>query len=550
MLRNKLVRSDGSIIDSSVIISCEFTEEVNCSTNLYFGDVTASELALEIRSTEAIQQGEVLTYYMVEDGVETLIGEFNAEKPSVASRTTIKFSAYDNISKTEKSFSGWLRNNQALFPMTLLQLVQYACSYSDVVLATTDFPHANLLIGEFYADNITCRQILSWASAIAGRFVRANANGQIEFAQYTENWSAGVSYRAGYANPVNIIVTDNNGNVVITSDEMTVTDDGLGNVIATINNVQVVDANGNVTLATGTAVPYLQGSLSYETYRTDKIEQVQIKHSDNDIGVLYPENATGNCYTVSQNMLLGACSLEDVTVVAKTLYEQLSTMTYVPFSVTLPRTLKVRAGEIIGVRDINGNAFISVVMKMNVAASGVTISSTGDKSYDSSAAVSSEKYTNLTGKVLEISKTVDGLSIKNEDLDGRLGSLELTTGEFQVQIRDEVDNLAKIAMDSDSVDIMISNAIEGVDSIETSTGYTFDSKGLTISQEGEAMHNTLDISGMEVRRNDEMILTAKADGVNAINLTARKYLIIGNNARFEDYGSNRTACFYIGEVSE
>ena len=550
MLRNKLVRSDGSIIDSSVIISCEFTEEVNCSTNLYFGDVTASELSLEIRSTEAIQQGEVLTYYMVEDGVETLIGEFNAEKPTVASRTTIMFSAYDNISKTEKSFSGWLRNNQTLFPMTLLQLVQYACSYSDVVLATTDFPHANLSIGAFYADDITCRQILAWASAIAGRFVRANAAGNIEFAQYTENWSAGVSYRAGYANPVNIIVTDNNGNVVITSDEMTVTDDGYGNVIATINNVQVIDANGNVTLATGTAVPYLQGSLSYETYKTDKIEQVQIKHSENDIGVLYPENATGNCYTVSQNMLLGTCSLEDVTAVAKTLYEQLSTMTYVPFSVTLPRTLKVRAGEIIGVRDINGNAFISVVMKMNVAASGVTISSTGDKSYDSSAAVSSEKYTNLTGKVLEISKTVDGLSIKNEDLDGRLGSLELTTGEFQVQIRDEVDNLTKIAMDSDSVDIMISNAIKGVDSIETSTGYTFDSKGLTISQEGEAMHNTLDINGMEVRRNDEKILTAKADGVNAINLTARKYLIIGNNARFEDYGSNRTACFYIGEVSE
>ena len=550
MLRNKLVRSNGSIIDSSVIISCEFTEEVNCSTNLYFGDVTASELSLEIRSTEAIQQGEVLTYYMVEDGVETLIGEFNAEKPTVASRTTIMFSAYDNISKTEKSFSGWLRNNQTLFPMTLLQLVQYACSYSDVVLATTDFPHANLSIGAFYADDITCRQILAWASAIAGRFVRANAAGNIEFAQYTENWSAGVSYRAGYANPVNIIVTDNNGNVVITSDEMTVTDDGYGNVIATINNVQVIDANGNVTLATGTAVPYLQGSLSYETYKTDKIEQVQIKHSENDIGVLYPENATGNCYTVSQNMLLGTCSLEDVTAVAKTLYEQLSTMTYVPFSVTLPRTLKVRAGEIIGVRDINGNAFISVVMKMNVAASGVTISSTGDKSYDSSAAVSSEKYTNLTGKVLEISKTVDGLSIKNEDLDGRLGSLELTTGEFQVQIRDEVDNLTKIAMDSDSVDIMISNAIKGVDSIETSTGYTFDSKGLTISQEGEAMHNTLDINGMEVRRNDEKILTAKADGVNAINLTARKYLIIGNNARFEDYGSNRTACFYIGEVSE
>ena len=71
MLRNKLVRSDGSIIDSSVIISCEFTEEVNSSTNLTLGDVTASEISVEILSTQVINQDEVLTYYIIEDGVET-----------------------------------------------------------------------------------------------------------------------------------------------------------------------------------------------------------------------------------------------------------------------------------------------------------------------------------------------------------------------------------------------------------------------------------------------------------------------------------------------
>ena len=546
MLRNKLVRSDGSIIDSSVIISCEFTEEVNCSTNLAFGDVTASELNVEIRSTEAIQQGEVLTYYMIEDGVETLIGEFIAEKPTVASRASIRFSAYDNISKTEKQFSGWLRDNQFLFPMTLLRLVQYACASSEVVLDTTDFPHADLLIGKFYADDITCRQILAWASAIAGRFVRANAAGEIEFAQYTENWSANVTYRTGYANPINIVVTDKYGNVTITSDDMAVTDDGYGNVVTTINRVNVVDADGNVTLASGTAVPYLQGSLSYETYQTDTIARVQIKHSDDDVGVIYPAEATGNTYVVSQNMLLGACSTEDVTAVAQSLYEQLSSVTYVPFSVRLPRTLKIRAGEIIGIRDINGHAFISLVMKMNVNASGVTISSTGDKSYDSTAAVASEKFTNLMGKVLEISKTVDGLSVINKDLEGRVGSLELNTGEFQVKIRDDVDNLAKIAMTSEKVDIMVSDAVAGIDSVKTSTGYTFDKDGLNIHKDGEEMHNTLDHEGMYVRKNDEDILIADKDGVNAVNLTARKYLSVGNNARFEDYTSNRTACFYMG----
>ena len=546
MLRNKLVRSDGSVIDSSVIISCEFTEEVNCSTNLSFGDVTSSELSVEIRSTEAIQQGEVLTYYMIEDGVETLIGEFIAEKPTVASRTTIRFSAYDNVSKTEKPFSEWLRENQPLFPMNLLQLVKYACSDCEVVLGTTDFPHADLSIGAFYADDITCRQILAWAGAIAGRFIRANAAGEIEFAQYTENLATNVTYRSGYANPLNIVVTDNNGNVVITSEDMVVTDDGQGNVIALITDIDVVDTDGNVTLASGVAIPYMQGSLSYETYQTDRIERVQIKHSDNDVGVIYPAEATGNCYTISQNMLLGTCSTEAVTAVAQTLYEQLSSVTYVPFSVTLPRTLKVRAGEIIGVRDINGHAFISLVMKMNVSGNGVTISSTGDKSYGSTAAVASERFSNLTGKVMEISKTVDGLSVANKDLDGRVGSLELSTEKFQVQMRDEVDNLTKIAMTSEKVDIMVSDAVAGIDSVKTSTGYTFDKDGLNIHKDGQAMHNTLDHEGMYVRKNNEDILIADKDGVNAVNLTARKYLIVGNNARFEDYTGNRTACFYIG----
>lgn len=550
MLRNKLVRSDGSIIDSSVIISCEFTEEVNYSTNLSFGDVTSSEINVEIRSTEAIQQGEVLTYYMIEDGVETLIGEFITEKPTVASRSSIRFSAYDNVSKTEKLFSEWLRDNQALFPMSAMELLTTACSQCDVTYAGGEFPNQNVMISAFYADNITCRQILSWVGALAGRFVRANAAGEIEFGQYTENLSHQVTYKAGYANPINLVVTDTKGHVTITSEEMVVADDGYGNVVATIENIELIDVDGNVIVATGVAVPYLQGTLSYETYQTDAIERVQIKHSDDDVGVIYPAEATGNCYAISQNMLLGACSVEDVTAVASNLYEQLKSVTYVPFSVTLPRTLKIRAGDIIALRDINGHSFISLVMKMSVTGSGVTISSTGDKSYGSTAAVASEKYNNLTGKVLEISKTVDGLSIVNEDLAGRVGSLELSTGAFEVQIRNEVDDLAKIAMTSEKVDIMVSDAVAGIDSVKTSTGYTFDKDGLNIHKDGEQMHNTLNNKGMYVRRNETDVLVADDNGVNAINLTARVYLTVGENARFEDFnnGSNsrRTACFFIG----
>ena len=436
MLRNKLVRSDGSIIDSSVLISCEFTEEVNNNTNLSVGDVTAAELSVELLSTGAVQQDEVLTYYIIEDGVETKIGVFNADKPTVATRTTMKFSAYDNMVKTEKIFSSWLRENQSLFPMTLLALVQYACSYCGVTLATTNFPQAGLSVKAFYADGLSCRQILSWAAAIAGRFVRANANGAVEFAWYKD--ATNILIKPDLVTPVAgevTLVDDGAGNISITSSQIEVTDDGEGNVTLNANGVALLATETGIVIDDGNIVlKYFQGKLNYENYSTDLIQRVQVKHSEDDVGVIYPESADGNCFAISENMILGVSETAIVTQVATNLYTQLKDITYVPCSVTVPRSIKVRAGDIISVADANGNTFTTYVMKVSVTPSGTTITSTGDKSYGGNAAVSSEKYANLTGKVLSISKTVDGLAIKNEDLAGKVSDLVLNVDGFKTSV--------------------------------------------------------------------------------------------------------------------
>ena len=426
MLRNKLVRSDGSIIDSSVIISCEYTEEVNSNTNLSVGDVTASELTVEILSTTPIQQGEVLAYYTIEDGVETLIGVFNAEKPTVATRTTTRFSAYDNVIKTEKLFSDWLRDNQDLFPMTLLQLVQHTCDHCGVALATTDFPHVGLSVNKFYSDNLTCRQILAWASAIAGRFVRVNVNGGIEFAWYRSDTNIKITpTRQDLDSPI-VVTDDGKGNLSITSENLSVIDDEEGNVTLFADGLEVTTNDTGVSLSGSIVVPFRRDCLSYESYYTDLIERVQINHEDNDVGIIYPADATGNCFTVSKNMILGTCANEDVMSVASSLYTQLREVTYVPFNATVARTIRVRAGDTVSITDSDGNVFTSYVMKVSVTPSGTTLTATGDKSYGSNAAVATEQYSNLTGKILSIKKDIDGLRIKNEDLDGKMSGLEVT----------------------------------------------------------------------------------------------------------------------------
>ena len=90
--------------------------------------------------------------------------------------------------------------------------------------------------------------------------------------------------------------------------------------------------------------------------------------------------------------------------------------------------------------------------------------------------------------------------------------------------------------------------------VKNSMGYTFDVNGLHIQRLGNEINNIINENGMFVKRNDTDVLTADSSGVNALNLTARQYLVVGMNSRFEDYtyedGTKRTGCFYVGEVND
>lgn len=122
--------------------------------------------------------------------------------------------------------------------------------------------------------------------------------------------------------------------------------------------------------------------------------------------------------------------------------------------------------------------------------------------------------------------------------------------------RDKVDSVEsylgiteKSTSLSRDIEKIVMEVTETVDSVETTTGYRFDADGLNITKSGQAMSNKLDNTGMYVKRSGEEILTANKDGVYALNLHAKKYLLVGEGegrSRFEDYGINRTGCFWVG----
>ena len=159
---------------------------------------------------------------------------------------------------------------------------------------------------------------------------------------------------------------------------------------------------------------------------------------------------------------------------------------------------------------------------------------------DYSAASETDRVLNKT--ILKVDKQaqeITALVSTTENIESAVGGLSST-----------VTRMAEVMVDSDSVDIKISKAVGGINSITTSTGYSFDQDGLHIQKVvngvAEEMENRLDHTGMYVNRGADNILTANNEGVDAINLRSRQFLIIGDNSRFENYESDRTACFYIG----
>jgi hypothetical protein len=111
----------------------------------------------------------------------------------------------------------------------------------------------------------------------------------------------------------------------------------------------------------------------------------------------------------------------------------------------------------------------------------------------------------------------------------------------------EIHNIVESKMSSTDVEVKIQTALgNGVDKVVTSTGYKLDKDGLSINKTGSEMSTAITDDGMTVYKSGDPVLIANNVGVEATNLHAKTYLIIGNNSRFEDYDSDRTGCFWVG----
>ena len=351
-----------------------------------YSDYIEAEIWADPGGSLQITAGDALTYYRQDDaGNRTKVGVFYAEKPTRTKRNSYKVTAYDTMSKLDADFSGWLRANQVQFPKTIWQLVQLACQRAGVTLASSSLPiNGSYSVQAFYADDLTCRQIISWAAEAAGCYAHMNADGKLQFLTYTDKRST-----------------------------VKITPDGASNSTA-----------------------YYADSLSYEDYTVKAIEKVQIRQSDSDVGVIYPDSTTAtNTYAVQGNLLLTTGTEANLKSVVQNLYNVLKNVTYTPCKVSVPSSSGLACGQIVHVKDARGREFDTYLMSATISSGKASFESVGSASRESSSAVNSQSYKNLTGKMLEIKTSVDGLEVKASDLTGKYTDLKATVDGLSSEVK-------------------------------------------------------------------------------------------------------------------
>lgn len=157
-------------------------------------------------------------------------------------------------------------------------------------------------------------------------------------------------------------------------------------------------------------------------------------------------------------------------------------------------------------------------------------------------------------KVDKVNKRINLMVSDVAENSERISQIQMTTNGISASVSSFSDDIEKLRkevttkMTAEDVQIIIdSNETTEVSNVHTTTGFTFDADGLTVNKSGTEIKTTITEDGMTVYRSEEAVLIANNQGVQAEDLHATTYLIVGKNSRFEDMGTVRTACFWIGQ---
>ena len=483
MFYNKFVLADGTVLYDN-IVSVSWTEQVNSdSDNITPGAVCANaiDISFWVRydDTLKIAQGTELTYYKVDDytAVETKIGVFTCEKPEKDGGNKYKVTAYDNVTKLDIDVSDWL--NSINFPITIEEFANSLAAKCGLTFKNVPPINGDYSVQAFTANSSTGRDLMKMVAQATGCFIRAASDGELEYAWYVTNSKLSIATNESDGLYLHKTAYDKENKI--------------------LRDRQVVRLRTADVVYQPKSTPYFSGQLAFSDFTVAAIDKVQIKQSDDDVGVIYPADAVGtNALVISANRLLVTNSDATLRPYVKNLYDRLNNMVYVPCSnIQTPETLDIRAGDIVTVTD-GKREFVTWITSVKRSGNKCTFESVGSINRNTTTTVNNTSYSTAR-KMLEISTSIDGLNVKASQLDtkidtkadelgNKIDTATRTMTEQYSELKLSYDGIStrvgKVEKKTDSLGQEISNAESNMSEQYTELKQTFDSFQITAVTDG------------------------------------------------------------------
>jgi hypothetical protein len=273
--------------------SFELTESINSSNDLAFGSCEAAEVKFTVSNVFVSAKDKWLTIKGVLNGnVDTpfLFGRYKvvSDVPT-ADRRHRTITAYDALYDVlGMDVAPWY--NSLVFPLTLKEFRNSFFEYVGVVQEIAELLNDDLLVEKTVdAEELSGKRVINAICEVNGAFGKIGRNGKFQYVILKEMIKG--LYPSDTLYPANDLFpkTDKNTSV--------------------IKKAYYISAN-------------------YQDYTVAKIDKIQIRKEENDIGCIYGEG--NNAYIVQDNFLLYGKSNQDLINVAKNMYDVIGNIYYMP----------------------------------------------------------------------------------------------------------------------------------------------------------------------------------------------------------------------------
>lgn len=398
------------------------------------------------------------------------LGTFYFDTPEQRRVANISCEALDGMQMFNVDVDDWWASLQ--WPLTRGQLLQSLCTYVGVTLKTATFPGSteSLASAPMAGNGFVGKDVLGWIAETACSYARMSRDGGLELVWFAAQ------------------------NVKLT------------------RNQHFGDSPAE--------------------YETPAVEALHVMVANTDLGVMLPENGSGNEYQVLDNPLYYGSTEAEIRGKAQDLYNRLVAFpAYTPNSVDAVCNWAIEPGDIIQVVGGDGTTRTLPIFHMTLKWAGgwarATYECTGGTGRKPAPQSKRREFAAYRAyHKLEVD--ISGIKSEIGDVQGNVANLEITASELRTQINGKIDGAEAQSLIDQTVDKI---------SLEVSSG----TSGTTLALKSNGVEISSDTVDLHVKSvNVDGDITANAINLSTANITgvlAAQYIDIENatirNAQIE-----------------